>query len=115
MNKNLYKEPVPISRAEAQLAFSSGKPQKICDALVRVTFNEPDWRWVQDECLRFIDNPNPDVRGLAVTCIGHIARIHGHLDTERVIERLKRIGKDDEIYGRVEDALDDIKTFINEK
>jgi len=112
VTSKVYQEAPPIARADAESAFSSGLPERICDALVRVAFNDPDWRWVQEQCLRFIGSPLPDVRRLAVTCLGHLARIHGQLDLERVMPLLKQMRNDGEIEGSVEDALEDIEAFV---
>ena len=86
-----YKEPQPISRDAASHVFETGSPEEICDALIGVTFHDPDWRWVQDRCLEFLSHESPDVGGLAATCLGHIARIHGALDQDAVVPALQRL------------------------
>lgn len=108
----IYREPLPISREDAETEFSSDISERICDALVSVTFNETDWRWVQEKCLHFIASSYPEVRGLAVTCLGHLARIHRKIDLEKVLPILKNLQNDAEIGGRVEDALDDIEPLL---
>lgn len=110
-----YEEPTPIMRAEAEAAFSCDNPATVCNALVRVTFHDPDWRWVQEKCLLFARHSSPEIRGLAVTCFGHIARIHRVLDMEKVLPVLESLLKDPEIGGRAEDALDDIDTYVGFK
>jgi hypothetical protein len=112
MTSKIYQEALPISREDAESAFLSGTPARICDALVRVTFNDSEWEWVQEQCVRFIISPIPDVRRLAVTCIGHLARIHGQLDLKRVVPLLNQMRNDAELGGTVEDALDDIEAFV---
>jgi hypothetical protein len=59
----------------------------------------------------FSSHEDADIRGLAVTCLGHLARIHGYIDREKVIPVLKLLLNDSEIVGRVEDALSDIKMY----
>lgn len=110
--RKIYREPLPISREDAETEFSSDVSERICDALVSVTFNETDWRWVQEKCLHFITSSYTEVRGLAVTCLGHLARIHRKLDLEKVLPILKNLQNDAEIGGRVEDALDDIEPLL---
>lgn len=112
MTKKVYKRTPPLARQEAEMAFSSGSPEQITDALVRVALNDPDWRWVQEKCLTFLDSPESDVRRLAVTCLGHLARIHGELDREKVVRLLNNLRHDDQIGGSVEDALEDIEEFV---
>lgn len=112
MTENLYQEALPIGREDAEAAFSSGVSERICDALVRVTLSESDWRWVQEKCLHFINSSYPDVRGLAITCLGHLARIHKQLDLRKVLPLLENLRNDADVSGRVEDAFDDIETFV---
>lgn len=107
-----YEEATPISRTDAVDVFTTGEPIQICRALVRVVFHDPDWRWVQEQCIRLAARPDPDVRGLVATCFGHLARLHGELDAEKVVLVLRSLNDDPEITGRVEDALDDIRMFL---
>ncbi|MEO7659498.1 MAG: hypothetical protein ABIV48_07775 [Pyrinomonadaceae bacterium] len=113
MTENHYQEVPTISREDAETAFSSGVAERICDALVRVTFNDSDWRWVQERCLFLINSSDPEVRGLAVTCLGHLARIHKNLDLNKVLPILENLRSNADIGGKVEDALDDIETFVS--
>ena len=107
-----YNDPKPIERTEAEALFRSGDAAVICDAMVRAVLNDPDPVWAESVCLRFISNSNVEVRGLAATCLGHIARIHGKLDLTKVIPILNRLTKDPEVGGRAEDALDDIRMHM---
>lgn len=110
-----YQEVLPISREEAEDALLSSDPSVICDTLVRVTFYDPDWRWVQCMCLQFIQHQDKNICTCAITCLGHLARIHGVLDTEQVMPVLEALLNDPKVNGNVQDALDDIQTFIYEK
>jgi len=110
-----YEDVFPITRQEAEEAFSSGNVEKTCDALIRLTYHEPDWEWVQSQCLRFGKNPHPEIRGVVATCIGHLARIHSVLDMETVHPLLEELLDDPEISGRAQDALDDIEVYLRRK
>lgn len=107
-----YKKPRRIERKKAEAAFQSEDVASICDALVGVAYYDSDWRWVQGHCLRFLRHPNIEIRGLAATCLGHLARIHGKLDLDTVKPALLRLTKDPQVGGRAEDALDDIKMHL---
>lgn len=111
MGRMRYEEPASIARAEAIEAFRSGDPEVICLALVRLAYHDPDWRFVQRWCLDLLDDDSSDVRGVAVACLGHTARIHGELDFEEVLPRLRALTTDRTIGGRVQAALDDIEVF----
>ena len=108
-----YKDVEPISRQDAVSAFSSGSREAIQDALVRVVLHDPDWRWAQDTCIEYAKHDDPSIVQIAVTCFGHLARIHGKLDLERVLPILQELSKSQKTAGRVEDALDDIRVFVS--
>lgn len=108
---NEFSEVPRISRDNAHRAFSSGNAEEICGALVALTFHDPDLQWVQDLCISFLSNGDSRVSGLAATCLGHLARIHRRIDKEKVLGALRQHLADDEITGRVEDAMDDIEMF----
>lgn len=81
--------------------------------LLEITFNNENWKWVQEMCLKLLDNKDEDIKGLAVTCIGHIARIHGKIDKEKVLKAFFDRKGDKTIAGRIEDAMEDIEMFAN--
>jgi hypothetical protein len=89
-----------MGRAAAESALSGSDSAAICRALVDAALHDPDWAWVQEHCLRLLTSSDSEVRGVAATCLGHVARIHGMLDL------------DPEVRDRAEDALDDIQQFM---
>lgn len=110
-----YREPQVITREEAAEAFKSTDVERITDALIGLTYHDPDGRWVQDRCLELLDYPDNDVGGLAATCLGHLARIHRDLDRDRGLSALEELRDDAEIGGRVRDALSDIAIYLGER
>jgi hypothetical protein len=112
MNRLKYSEIEPITRQEAEVAFASGSETEICHALIRVVYHDPDWRWLQEKCIQFSKHDDSDVAGLAVTCFGHIARIHRQLDVDKVMRILNELRNNPEIAGRVSDAFDDINLYL---
>jgi hypothetical protein len=108
-------EDVPeMSRTQAEAALSSNSPQDISRALVSLAYYDNDVDWVQNVCLRFIRHPSFDVVSSAVTCLGHLARIHRFLDLEKVMPILNELKSNPRLVGRVEDALDDIAMYVQE-
>lgn len=108
-----YHEIFPLERAELEKLMNSGNEQAISDALLSAALYDPDWKWVQEISLRHLDHPNESVRWNAVTCFGHIARIHRRLDTGIVVPRLTMmLESDPRIAPNIEDTLDDIKWFL---
>lgn len=84
----------------------------VSDALLSATYYDPDWRWVQERCLEFLDHNDRGVRALSATCLGHLARIHKKLDLELVLPHLAALKNDPQIGSFVQDALDDIKFYL---
>lgn len=104
MNKD--KNKIEISRI-----LMSKNVDEVTKTLLDITYNYSDWEWVQDECLKLTNSPNYDIAGLAITCLGHLARIHQIIDAKKVIPILLNLRNNENLSGRVEDALDDIKMF----
>ncbi|WP_133164260.1 hypothetical protein [Solimonas fluminis] len=100
------------SRKYALEAFASNDPKRICRALVSIAFYDDDWQWVQDKCLHYLEDNDEYLACLAATCLGHIARIHGKLDREKVLPSLHAKASDPRISSCVSDALDDIDMFV---
>jgi hypothetical protein len=83
------------------------------DALLSLTYNEPDSDWLQDLLLGCVDSGRDfQVRALAVTCLGHVARLTGEIRAGTV-DKLRQLTADPELGGRAEDALDDIVSFAS--
>ena len=106
-----YEKINPLSRQEAETIFKQGDAEAIIDALLSVTFHEKDWQWVQSSCLKFLEYPDKNVRAVAATCLGHLARIHGTIDVA-VVPALEAHLSDPEVGGRASDALDDIAMSV---
>jgi len=106
-----YQHIFPIDKIAAERKFASNDVDEICYAMISVALHEDDWKWAQDKCLHFLMNDNPEISGLAATCLGHIARIHRQIEKDKVIPMLLNRLKDENIGGRIEDALSDIEIF----
>ena len=107
-----YHEIFPVSRPDLNRLLDSGNEQAIYEALLSASFYDLDWEWVQNRSLFFLDHPDRDVRRVAATCLGHVARVHKKLDTEVVLPRLYEARNEPSIAGEVEDAIEDIRLFI---
>ncbi|MDB6056057.1 MAG: uncharacterized protein JWN25_3580 [Verrucomicrobiales bacterium] len=104
-----------ISKKRAQIIFSGDDFSKIKFTLVRVALYEPDYKWATAQCLNFCDHADGEIRGLAAACLGHIGRVHGTIEMEKVIPVLERLLQDTQTVGRAEDALGDIKQFVRRR
>lgn len=103
-------------RAVLAAALQAGDTKPILDALLSVTYYDPDWPWLQDTCLSLLDHRDPWVRRLAVICLGHIATFHRRLDQQLVTRRLTELQLRDEdaadLAAVIEDALGDIEAAL---
>ncbi|MCH9296900.1 hypothetical protein QM637_22185 [Pantoea allii] len=86
---------------------------KMSDTLLFIAHNISDIEWAEKEFMKKADHYDEDISGLAITCLGHLARIQGKIDKKIVIPFLKEKMKSDNpiIASRAEDALDDINMF----
>lgn len=107
-----FQEILPIPRDEAENILQQGPPAEIALALVRLAYHDPDWKWVQDTCVRLSFHPDKFVRRTCATCFGHIARIHGRIEKQTVMPVLDRLLQDSDVKGEAEDALEDLSVFI---
>lgn len=84
-----------------------------CKLLLKITFNCNNWKWIQDICIELINsNREKNLCGLTVTCIGHLARIHGKIEKKRIFELFNQQKDNPYISDRIEDAIDDINMFV---
>lgn len=101
-----------IDRNTAVRMLASNNAAFIADALLRSTFYDKDWHWVQQQCLSLLDHPSTELKGLAITCLGHLARIHRKLDLELIMEKLEPLRSYKDLSGRIDDLIDDVEIFI---
>ncbi|MGC4811181.1 hypothetical protein ACLQ29_11700 [Micromonospora sp. DT228] len=81
------------------------------DALLALAYYDPDRSWVEALLRAAIEPGNEwQIRRLAVTCLGHVARIHGAIDIKSVAV-LEQLLTDLRLSGTAEDALGDIESF----
>lgn len=108
----LYEALVPISREDAAAAFQSDDDTyTVCHSLLCVALHDDDWRWALPRVLRFLTHPNPEIRGVAVSCIGFLVRIHRTIDLSRALPLLEMLREDPYCARRARDAIEDIRQF----
>jgi hypothetical protein len=103
---------VPVKqwpRDKIEEILRSGIPEQIGEALWSAAYYDPDWRWVQTQCLLFLTHPDLWVRRNAATCLGLLAAFHKRLDQDLVVPALKKAAEDPEVKSWAEDSLGDIQ------
>jgi hypothetical protein len=112
MTKLRYEEFEYLSRAEIETCLASGEAEKIRGALNSASKHDPDWRWSQNQCLRFLDHPDHEVKWAAILARGFIAVYQKNLDLAEVLPRLHEI-HEDPLVGRVaEDSIEMVLRFV---
>jgi hypothetical protein len=108
-----YEEVPSISHEELEQALSGSAPVRdAAVALYRMALNDPDWVWAEQKCIASIHDSRYPVQAAAVTCLGHLARIHGKTTKEIVLPELERLRSHPKLKGIAEDALTDISLFV---
>jgi hypothetical protein len=107
-----YEAALPRSKEEIVALLDSGDPSKIISGLHSAVFSEPDWRWVQSQCLRFLKDPSVRVRWAAATFLGDIAAFHHKIDLDVVLPALQQVRNDPEIRSAVEESIGFIRHYV---
>ena len=106
-----YRQLEPIERQEAERNLATGDTSLICETLLRIAFFEPDAIWAEGQCFELLGHSSSEVRQVAATCLGHLARIHRSPALVRAQPMLEELLKDPEVAGAAQAALDDIEMF----
>lgn len=115
LSKNMkYHEVEPIDHGLAIDALSSNKAETIINVMLSIAYHDPEWEWAQERYIELLNHDDVRVSSIAALCLGHIARIHGHIDKMRVVPALKAKlkNKDPKLVEMVKIALGDIKMFL---
>ena len=74
-------------------SLDSGDPDEIHHALDSAAYWDDDWRWAQEQLLRFADSENETILAAVVLGFTFLVVFHGEVDEKRVrpvLERLKK-------------------------
>lgn len=107
---------VPVkqrTREEIERVLNSDVPEQIGEGLWSAAYYDPDWRWVQTQCLYFLTHQDLRLRCNAAICLGLLAVFHNKLDTEVVVPALEKAAEDPEVKAWAEDSLADIQHSLN--
>lgn len=107
-----YVDMSPIGRKEAQEDLDSGVPERVSEALVRLSLHDPERAYVGEILAAHLKSHDAWVRRVAATCVGHVARIHRSLDSARFVPLLEKLRTDERTVGSMNDALEDIDAYV---
>jgi hypothetical protein len=111
-----YEAPRRLERDELELALNSLDERVVESALVSLAFYEEDDQFAQDHVFRLAEDQRPAVRGTAILCIGHLARLHGNLPREPTVSLVSSglCDQDEYVRGQAESARGDLWVFQRE-
>ena len=83
---HVFCNPPPATPGDVRMALDRGDLFSALDAMVgAVLYGRGDWKELQELYLGLLDHEERQVRLLAGTCLGHVARVYGQLDEDRVV------------------------------
>ena len=115
MSSLKYEEIGPIDRSAAITTFEGGDFELIARTLIALGLHDSDWRWVQQQGLRFLSHSSELVVRAAILSIAHSARVNRATDKDVVVRALQFIAVDLRYADRVQDALDDIDHYVKDR
>jgi hypothetical protein len=115
MSNFKYEAVQPATRSELISQLENGDPQKVARALYSASKYDPDWKWVQDQCLKCLNSPEVSVRWAAATCLGDLAFLQRPLEIQIVLPALENATKDPKIADPAKFSLNMVKQFLEGK
>ena len=109
-----FHNPPPATPADVRTALDRDDLSGALDAMVGCAlYGDGDWRESQDLYLALLEHNDQHVQALAATCLGHLARVYGQLDEDRVVTALRLARGGPHVSGTATDALGDIEQFLH--
>ena len=110
-----YEQLPIITKNEAEKKIKVADRDELCRLLLSICRLE-DSKWIQNVYLKYISDEDKWVASAAITGLGHLARISGELEKDKVISALEDILKNKpELEGKINDTINDINVFLGDK
>jgi hypothetical protein len=106
-----YEEVEFVSHEALHSEVESGDPARISKALYSASRYEDDWKWTQDQCLRFLKSEHLSVRWTAATCLGDLAFFKRPIEAVKVLEALLNARQDPTIADPVQFSMNLVREF----
>ncbi len=79
---------------------------------------DPDWRWAQEQLVRFASHGNPQVLWTVASGFGLLAAFHGEVDEEVVGPILTGMASDTNVPGladAAQNSMEEIEHFVRRR
>ncbi len=103
------------TREDILTSLSNGGSQDIRDALISAAYWDDDWRWAQQQLIRFAEHDDNLVLWAVVAGLGFIAAFHGEIDEGTALPVLDRLKKRTALTSDVEETLAEIDHFVTRR
>lgn len=103
-----------VNRRILERQLAARDKDTVISGIMVMVFNVADVPWVSTQLRRLAEHENLEVASLALTCFGHLARLHGdvgELAPEKTLLRAKAAAPSP-LAGAANDALDDLEIFM---
>jgi len=107
----IYKEPENIDKNKFLKVIASGVTTLMCDAIVGAAYSINDYDWLLQQYVSLLKHTDLEVREVAITCIGHLARLNEDANKNELLGILVPLLSDNDLAGGTEDAIDDVNIF----
>lgn len=109
-----YENSEEYTIAEVESAILADRVEDLIQMVVSVSMFAKDSMWAESVCLRLANHSNFNVRGNAILGFGHIARVHGNIQSKEVKNLVKLALLDEHPYvrGQADAAADDLTHFL---
>jgi len=107
-----YDERTEISKDQFLQIIAKGVVVPICQAIVSAAHSIKDYKWLILQYTLLLEHPDVEVQGVTVSCIGHLSRLNESAKKDELLAILEPLLKREDIAGRVEDAMEDVNTFL---
>lgn len=113
MKRLEYEEAEPQTREEVTERLRTGSNEAVARLLIGIGLYEDDFQFALTSVLSCVAAENANVRGNAVLCLGHIARVHSEMPVA-CVEIINRAltDADDFVRGQAMCAAQDVGQFI---
>jgi hypothetical protein len=107
----IYECPKAVTKEVAELALSEDDGMKLCSILISVALFENDFPWAQNLIFSNVLSKHQHIAQAAVIAVGHLARIHGKINMDKLNVLFEGVLFKSELSGSIQDTLDDIEIF----
>src|ERR1700752_335024 len=105
-------EAIPeLSVGDVEAAILRNEPEELLVAVLSAALHGSSLKWAEGVCRKLSAHAHFKVRGNAILCFGHLARIHGRLDRSAVVPIIEAglVDANEYVRGQAEAAANDVE------